>query len=104
MGILINANLAADALADYEPGKQGLLDNEVVLCKAAEGNVHILVALREHIHGALVVPVVLVPVDGGGAEGLIGAVVVFDTIPASSMITRPSSTITFPISSFGSSW
>ena len=79
MGILINANLAADALADYEPGKQGLLDNEVVLCKAAEGNVHILVALREHIHGALVVPVVLVPVDGGGAEGLIGAVVVFDT-------------------------
>ena len=79
MGILVNADFPSDALADHEPGQQGLPDNEVVLCQAAEGDVHILVALGEHIYRALVVPVVLVPVDGGGAEGLIGAVVVFDT-------------------------
>ena len=79
MRVIINADLAADLLHYDETGDQRLLYNEIVLSQAAEGNIHILVALGKNIDAALIVTVILVPVNRIRRKRLKVSVIIFDT-------------------------
>ena len=79
MCLIVNTDLAAYTLTHHEVGDHGLFHYIVVLRQTSEGDVHILVALGEHIYGAAIVTVVLIPVDGLLREGLEVTVIVFNT-------------------------
>ena len=75
MGLIINADTAADTFRDDEKGKHRLFDHIKVLSKAAEGYVHVLEGLRKHVHRYAVMTMILKKLNGGLREGFIIAAV-----------------------------
>ena len=71
--------MAVDTAGHDTEGYQGAADHVEVLREAAQGYVHVLIGLGEHIHRYLVVAVVLIEVNGFRREGFVIAVVVLDT-------------------------
>ena len=76
MRVVINSNFPLNAFADDEIRNEGLFDNVVILSQTTQRNVHILIRLREDVNGALVMTVVLIPVDSLRWERLEVTVVV----------------------------
>ena len=75
---LVNADFPPDLPSHHAEGDERAADNVKILGQPPEGDVHILVALGEDVHGGLVMAVVLVEVNRLLGEGLIVPVVVFD--------------------------
>lgn len=63
MGIIINTNLATDPPENNTERNQGLFYNIVILSETPESDIHIIEALRENLNAALIMPVILVPVN-----------------------------------------
>ena len=78
LGLLVHPHPAADAACHHAEGHQRAADHIEVLSQAAEGHVHVLIALAEYVHRNPVVAVVLVEVDGLLGKGFIVAVVILD--------------------------
>lgn len=75
VGHLIYSDLTANAPGDNKPGNEGAADNKEVLGQAAEGYVHILKGLGEHIDGNAIVTVIFKKLDSGFRERFIVSVI-----------------------------
>ena len=71
VGIIVNADFAADALDNDEPRENTFLDNIKVLSKATQGYIHIFMRLAENIHRNTIMTVKLKEVNSIGGEGFI---------------------------------
>ena len=74
---IINSNFAANTADNDETGNQRFFDNIEVLGKAAQGHIHILMRLREHINRHTIMTVELEPIDSRFGKGFILAGVEF---------------------------
>ena len=75
MGVIVNTDLAADTFRGDQKGDNGFADHVEVLGQTAQGHVHIVKGLGEHIDGNAVMAVILEEMDGGFGEGLIVPIV-----------------------------
>ena len=71
VGIVVNADFAADTLDNNKPGQDAFLDHKKVLGKAAKSYIHILMGLGKHIHGNAVMTVELEEINSVDREGFI---------------------------------